>query len=240
VSPPPKRRPVDWRRRVTAAFTEHLPLKASALLLTVAMWFVVGAREPTEEVVSVQFAPLLDSALALRDPAPAIRALVIGRPSEIIKLSSSPLVIRRPIVTGEPDTLVLTLRTNDVEVPEGVEVIVRDVQPRSLTLRFESTSSRRVPVKSALVQRPPYLIASSGAAPVRLEPESVTVRGPRVAVARVRFVPTVRDSITISDTLPHLVDLDTTGLGVSVKPPQVKATFVRIPALKRGIELPRR
>lgn len=232
------RRQVDWRRRVTAAFTEHLPLKASALLVTIAMWFVVGAREPTEEVIGVRFAPQLDSALALRDPAPVVRALVIGRPSEILKLSTTPLVIRRPIVSGEPDTLVLTLRTNDVEVPEGVEVIVRDVQPRSVTLRFESTWSRTVPVKSELVQRPPYSLAEGGVPPVRLEPESVTVRGPRVAVARVRFVPTVRDSITISDTLPHLIDLDTTGLGVTVRPPQIKATFV-LPGGKRA-EPPRR
>jgi len=208
---------------VTAAFTEHLALKASALLLTIALWFAVAAREPTEDVASVRFAPQLDSALVLRDPAPMIRALVIGRPSEILKLANNPLVIRRSIASDAPDTLVLSLRTSDVEVPEGIEVIVRDVQPSSIPLRFESTVSRLVPVRSALLVRAP---SGTVSVPVRLQPDSVTVLGPRRAIARLRFVSTMPDSVVL-DTLAHLVDLDTAGLGVTVRPPQVKAIFLR-------------
>ena len=212
---------MGWRRQVAAAFTERLALKASAVLVSVVLWFVVAAREPTEEVVSVRFAPQLDSALVLRDPPPIIRALVIGRANEILKLSNTPLVIRRQIASDAPDTLVLPLRTNDVEVPEGVEVIVRDVQPRALTLRFEATATRQVAVRSALLVRSPL---GRTAIHVRFDPESVIVRGPRRTVVRLRFVSTVSDSITL-DTLPHLVDLDTAGLGVVVRPPQVKASF---------------
>lgn len=208
---------------MTAAFTEHLALKASALLLTIALWFAVAAREPTEDVASVRFAPQLDSALVLRDPAPMIRALVIGRPSEILKLANNPLVIRRSIASDAPDTLVLSLRTSDVEVPEGIEVIVRDVQPSSIPLRFESTVSRLVPVRSALLVRAP---SGTVSVPVRLQPDSVTVLGPRRAIARLRFVSTMPDSVVL-DTLAHLVDLDTAGLGVTVRPPQVKAIFLR-------------
>jgi hypothetical protein len=225
----PGRHRVGWQRRIAAAFTEHLALKASAVLLAVMLWFVVAAREPTEEVVSVRFAPQLDTALVLRDPAPIIRALVIGRASEILKLSNTPLVIRRPIESDAPDTLVIPLRTSDVEVPEGIEAIVRDVQPRSLTLRFETTTSRVVSVRSALVVRAPPRVSP---VIVRLEPESVTVRGPRRIIARLRFIATVPDSVTL-DTLPHLVDLDTTGLGglgVTVRPPQVKAIFGALPS----------
>ena len=215
---PVARHSIGWRRRITAAFTERLALKASAVLVAVVLWFVVAAREPMEEVASVRFAPQLDSALVLRDPPPMIRALVIGRANEILKLSNTPLVIRRSITSDAPDTLVLALRTSDVEVPEGVEVIVRDVQPRALTLRFESTVSRLVPVRSAIIVRP----VGTPNVTVRLDPESVTVRGPRRTIARLGSIPTVSDSITV-DTLPHLIDLDTTGLGVSVRPPQVKA-----------------
>jgi hypothetical protein len=217
------RQPVGWRRRLTAAFTERLALKSSAVLLAVVLWFIVAAREPTEEIVGVRFSPKLDSALVLRDPPPIIRALVIGRANEILKLSNSPLVIRRPIESDAPDTLVLSLRTSDVEVPEGVEIIVRDVQPRSLMLRFESTTSRVVPVRPAVVVR------ASGPVDdvtMRTEPPMVTVLGPRRAVAQLRFVSTLADSVTL-DTLPHLVDLDTAGLGVTVRPPQVKVIFAR-------------
>lgn len=220
----PSPRPlVSWQRRITSAFTRNLPLKASAVFVAVVLWIVVGAREPIEEVTSVVFAPQLDTAMVVRDPQPVIRALVIGRASEILKLANTPLTIRRPIANDAPDTLVVPLRTTDIVVPDGVEVIVRDVQPHSLTLRFEHIRSRTVPVRSAIrTHMPP----GSPAAALRFEPEVVTVRGPRAAVARLRFVPTLPDSIAL-DTLPHLVDLDTAGLGVVVRPAQVKAIFVR-------------
>jgi YbbR domain-containing protein len=211
-----------WQRRITAAFTQRLALKASAVLLALVLWFVVAARQPTEEVAMVKFAPQLDSALVLKDPAPPIRAYVIGRPSEILKLGTSPLMMRRGVSSDAPDTLTVSLHPADVEVPEGVQVIVREIQPRTLTLRFEPTSSRRVPVRSAIMVR-----ATNGraAAMVRLEPESVTVLGPRRSVALLQYVSTRPDSISI-DTVPHLVDIDTAGLGVAVRPAQVKATFL--------------
>jgi hypothetical protein len=218
------RQPAGWRRRIARALTEDIALKASAVLLAIAMWFLVAAREPMEEVASVRFAPQLDSALVLRDPPPVIRALVIGRANEILKLTNTPLVIRRPVSSDAPDTLVVPLRVSDVEVPAGVEVIVRDVQPHSVTLRFESTMSRVVPVRSAVLVRMQQ--RTNGPVRVRFEPESVTVLGPRRNVARLPFVRTVADSIAM-DTLPHLIDLDTAGLGVTVRPLQVKLSFPR-------------
>lgn len=215
---------IPWRRRLVAAFTDRLALKASAVLLAIVLWFVVGAREPREEYAPVQFAPRLDSTLVLRDPPPPIRAHVMGRPSEILKLATEPLVIRRLIAGDAPDTLALTLRPGDVEVPPGADVIVREVYPQSLTLHFEPRSSRRVPVRSSIMARvQPEL---SGEIAVQLEPDTVTVLGPRRAVAGIDFVRTVVDSILV-DTLPHLVDLDTAGLGATVRPTQVKARFVR-------------
>ena len=174
-------------------------------------------------MVGVRFQPQLDSSLVLRDPSPLIRAVVIGAPNEILKLADTPLTIRRPIASDAPDTLVMSLRPSDVQVPDGVEVIVRDVQPHSLMLHFESTAMRRVPVRSAVVVR-----AAAGRIPVHIDPESVTVLGPRRAVMRVTQIVTVVDTLTI-DTLPHLVDLDTARTGVSVRPRQVKVSFLRTP-----------
>ena len=212
----------DWRRQLIAAFTENLPLKTLAVLLALAMWMLVAAREPMEQVIGVRFAPQLDTSLVLRDPAPLVRAVVLGSPNEILTLANTPLVIRRPVTGDAPDTLVVSLRPTDVVVPEGVEVIVRDVQPRSVTLRFESTTSRYVPVASALLVRAPM----PGPVPVTITPDSVLVSGPRRLVGRIRHVSTVVDSMPY-DTLPHLVDLDTSGLGVTVRPAQVKVGFPR-------------
>ena len=217
---------IPWRRRVAAALTDRLALKASAVLLAIVLWFVVGAREPREEYAPVQFAPRLDSTLVLRDPTPPIRAHVLGRPSEILKLATEPLVIRRQIAGDAPDTLVLPLRPSDVEVPVGADVIVREVYPQSVTLHFEPRSWRRVPVLSSIMARVPPQLSQDIA--VQLDPDSVTILGPRRAVADIEFVRTVPDSIVV-DTLSHLVDLDTAGLGATVRPTQVKARFIRRP-----------
>lgn len=221
MSPP--KPATSWRRRVVSALTDNLPMKASAVLLAIAMWSLVAAREPIEQVVGVRFSPQLDSNLVLRDPPPLVRAVVLGSANEILKLTNTPLAIRRPVTSASPDTLVVSLRPTDVEVPPGVDVIVRDVQPHSVTLRFESTTERFVPVASALMVQ----AASPGPIPISISPESVLVSGPRRLVGRLRHVSTVADSIQL-DTLPHLVDLDTAGLGVIVRPAQVKVSFPRL------------
>jgi hypothetical protein len=188
------------------------------------LWFVVNAKEPQLELVPVQLNTLLDSSLVLRDTLPHLQALIAGSPKELIKLTSAPPQIRRQITADAPDTVVIDLRPDDVQLPDGVDAVVRDVEPRSVTLRFESTWARRVPVRSAIsVTAPP------GPATTAFDPESVTITGPRHLVLRIRSVNTATASIAFTDSLPHLVDIDTTGFGpnVHVKPAQVKVQLAR-------------
>jgi len=214
-----------WRRRLAEAVTQRLALKGTALLLAIVLWFIVTAKEPNQDLVEVQFAPQLDSSLVLKDPPPTIHALVVGTPSELLKLFAHPLVIRRQIAANSPDTVVVDLSTSDVELPPGIDAIVRAVQPHSVTLRFESTSSRVVPVRSA-VQVVSDTLHPSPPVTVRLEPDRVEVSGPRQRVLSLEYVLTARVAIPATDSLPHLVDIDTTRLGLRVKPSQVKVHLV--------------
>jgi YbbR domain-containing protein len=219
-------RPVPtWRRRLAEAFTQRLALKGTALLLAIVLWFIVTAKEPNQDLVEVQFAPQLDSSLVLKDPPPPIHALVVGTPQELLKLFAHPLVIKRQIAANSPDTVVVDLSTSDVELPAGIDAIVRGVEPKSVTLRFESTSSRVVPVHSA-VQVVADTLHPSPPMAVRLEPERVEVSGPRQRVLGLEYVVTVRVTIPATDSLPHLVDIDTTRLGLRVKPSQVKVHLI--------------
>jgi hypothetical protein len=223
-SPPPWRSPAALQRQVTAAFTQQLGLKGMAVLVAVVLWFVVNAKEPQVALVPVRFFPQLDSSLVLRDSLPEMRAIVAGSPKELIKLTSNPLSIHRPVGANTPDTVVVDLRPDDVTLPEGVDAVVRDVQPRSITLRFESTAKRKVPIVSALSVN---ATGVTGPIATRFDPESVLISGPRLRVAQVKAVQTIRTVITFPDSLPHLVDVDTTGFGtLRVKPSQVKVILV--------------
>jgi YbbR domain-containing protein len=223
-APAPRAVPT-WRRRLAESFTQRLALKATAVLLAVVLWFIVTAKEPNQDLVDVQFSPQLDSSLVLKDPPPTIHALVVGTPQELLKLFAHPLVIKRQIAANSPDTVVVDLSTSDVELPAGVDAIVRGVEPKSVTLRFESTSSRVVPVRSA-VQVVSDTLHPSPPVSVRLDPERVEVSGPRQRVLNLEYVATVRVAIPATDSLPHLVDIDTTRLGLRVKPSQVKVHLV--------------
>src|SRR5919205_2979788 len=178
-----------WNQRLRGTFTEHLELKATAFVLAVVLWFMVSSRETAEEIVSVRFAPQLDSSLALREPPRPVSALVIGRRGELMKLVANAPVIRRPIDDEVPDTVSLELRPGDVELPPNVDARVRDVQPRRLTLFFQSDLTRLVPVRMGA--EGPQDPVGRGLS-VRFEPESVRISGPRRSVARITAVHPLR------------------------------------------------
>lgn len=219
ASPP---RPI-WRR-LRGAVAERLGLKATALVLAVMLWVLVSAREPTEGLVRVRVIPVLDSSLVLRDGPPELRALVAGRAADLVKLYANPLVVRRTVGGDVPDTLVLDVGPSDVHIPaelsDGVRVL--DVQPRSVTLRFETKVTRDVPILNdghVVVRTDSGLAVAED---VRFDPREVRATGPRGAVRRLRGIHPFSLAIPIGDTMPHVADLDTAGTGVRVQPMHVK------------------
>lgn len=229
----PQRPPLPPRSRLLALFTQRLGLKATAVFLALVLWFVVNAKEPQIELVPVTFMPILDSTLVLRDQPPQLQAIIAGAPTQLIKLSSHPPMIRRQVTADSPDTLVLDLRPEDVTLPAGVEAVVQDVQPRSVTLRFESTWTRRVPVQSTI-----DIVSAQVPGPLttKIDPESVQISGPRHVVLGISSVRTVKTSLSYPDSLPHLVDIDTTGLdGVRIRPMQVKVQIGPTPVTPAAV-----
>ena len=132
-----------WERQARAAFSDRLALKVTAVALAVVLWFSVSVREPAEQIVSVRFLPSLESGLTLQHPPAPIRALVRGSGRDILKLYSTPPAIRMSIGGNAGDSLTLPLRPADVDLPPGVNAIVRDVQPRRITLTFARARSGR-------------------------------------------------------------------------------------------------
>ena len=223
---PPPIRP-DWRRRLRDITTERLGLKAIALVLALLLWIVVSLRQPTEGYVRVRVTPVLDSSLVLIGAAPEVQALVSGRAADLVKLFSAPLALRRTVSGDVPDTLMLDLTPADVRVPaELAEVVhVLDVQPRAVMLRFESSVTRRVPVKNegrVVVHADSVTAETTPTHDLVFDPDWVRVTGPRRVVRQLRGIRPSSLTIAPGDTLPHIADLDTAGIGVRVEPAQVK------------------
>lgn len=207
------------RWKVSGGLTESLWLKLTAVGLAALLWFSITSREPTAKSVPVRLRLKLDSSLVLRTAPPEINAVVQGTPSELLKLGERSATIERQINAQAPDTLVVDLSADDVELPPNVFAKVTDIYPKRVALEFVPTLTRRVPVRSS-IHVPP--VAGTSDPQVEIDPSRVEISGPRLAVIRVAFVRTDSTTILATDSIPHQVAIDTTGLGVSVKPPQVR------------------
>jgi hypothetical protein len=216
--------PTPWQKRVTAAFTEHLPLKLAATFFAFVIWLVVSGERPTEMVVPVRVEIGVDTLVTLRGPTPEVRALVVGRGRDLMKLWDTPPTISQRLGSDVPDSVSLMLEVNNVELPPGVAGIVRDVSPRSLRLRFDVQTKKFVPVRSAVRVRADSGFRLTG--PVEIDPTRVQLIGERRSVRAIDTVHTAPAELIVRDTLPMTVALDTVGLGVRVNPAVVR---VRVP-----------
>ena len=224
--------PIPWRRRLASAFTEHLPLKLVAIFFSFVVWLVVSGERPTEMVVPVRVEIGVDTSVTLRGPTPEVRALVVGRGRDLMKLWDTPPTIAQRLGSDVPDSLAIMLEVNNVELPPGVAGIVRDVQPRSLRLRFDVQTKRFVPVRSALRVRADSGFRITG--PVQVEPIRVQLIGERRTVRSIDSVATAGIDLVVRDTTPMTVSLDTVGLGVRVNP-----AFVRVRVPVAAVEPPK-
>ena len=223
------------QRWLKAALTERLGYKAAALFFAVVLWLVVSAEEPSEEVVPVKLEASFDTARVLTSTRPELRALVAGRARDLIKLFEKPPIVRRVVTDDAPDSVAVDLRPADVYIPPDVDAVVRDIQPRTLVLVFDVTSTRRVPVANRVRVAIADRAGMTATRLTRVVPDSVTITGPRRVVNTVPFVATVDQTVTVRDTGDFIIPLDLKRLaaGVRVQPTEVRLV-VQMPPLTRG------
>ncbi len=112
------------------------PRALIALLLAAGLWLVVSAEELTSSWITVNVSLALDPDVSLAEPVPVVEALVAGKRRELYKLFPSQLVLQRAVTDESGDSASLELRVQDVSLPTGSDVIVRDLRPRLLHVRL--------------------------------------------------------------------------------------------------------
>ena len=212
------------RDRLTKGFAarvaENFWLKLTAVGIAILLWYIITNKEPTAISVPVRLRLQLDSSLALRAEPTEIYAVVQGTTADLARLEGRTATISRAINAQTPDTLVISLSPSDVNLPGNVgDAHVTDIRPKTVRLEFVPTLTRRVPVRSAVRVT---LLPGEGEPRLEIDPGRVEISGPRLAVIRIAFVRTDTTTILGNDSIPHQVALDTTGLGVTVKPDQVR------------------
>jgi len=110
---------------------------AAAVLLAVILWVIVSAEESAATWVPVRVVLALDSAVALRDPVPPVRAFVVGPRRDLLQLVQSPPLLQRAVTSDDADSVRIELYERDLDLPTGSDARVRDVKPRMLTIRLK-------------------------------------------------------------------------------------------------------
>ena len=115
------------------AFVRHWPLKLAAFALSVLLWAAVASQEVASQLVAVRLELDWADSLDLARPLPSVTALVTGPGREILKLYSTPLVIRSAV----PESALrhpwrLRLTPERLQVPATAKVTVEEVEPRDL------------------------------------------------------------------------------------------------------------
>jgi hypothetical protein len=131
------------------------PRALIALGLATVLWLVVNAEEPATGWVRVRVGLTLTGDVALSEPAPPVHALITGKRRELLKLMSSPPTLQRAITDESTDSARLELRVQDVELPSGSDVEVRDIRPRLLRVLLQHASdTSRTGTRDAAVPQP--------------------------------------------------------------------------------------
>jgi YbbR domain-containing protein len=160
----------------------HLGLKILAIALASVLWLTVAGEHVVERSLRVPLAvrnlPL--SLEIVGDLPSAVDVRVRGSSTQLSRLDPGEVVAMLDLGTARVGTRLFHLRTDEVQVPYGIEVA--HVQPPSLSLQVEKAARRTVPIVPAIDGDPaPGFVVGRRSS----EPSTVEIAGPESHVREV-------------------------------------------------------
>ena len=222
----------------------HLGLKFISVAIALALWFAVAGEQVVERSLRV---PLelhnTPNSLELVDNAPvAVDIRVRGASSQLSHLDPGDVVAVVDLSTAKPGRKLFPLTRDHVRVPFGVDVT--QVSPGTVSLFFERSGTRSVPVQPIVEGEPAAGYVISG---VRSEPREVAVVGPESALKPLREAITepvsvagatrrVRETVTVglADSRLRLERPASATIVVEIEPTPVQRALTNVPVRIRN------
>jgi YbbR domain-containing protein len=165
-----------------SVLTENLALKGVSLGLAMGLWFVI-AGETTSEIglsVPVEMQNFPRDLELVGDPADAVEVRLRASPGIIHALVSGEVSAQIDLAGAGEGERIVHLTPESIRVPFGVKVV--RITPAILTLNFEQTLQKTVPIRPRLVGRP---APGHEVAGILSLPAEVRIAGPRSRVGEV-------------------------------------------------------
>ena len=186
-------------RRVGHWIFGNIWLKLLSVGLALMLWMVVSGEETVERGLRV---PLeltqVPGGLELLGDVPAtVDVRVRGASGTLSRVSAGDVVAVLDLHTAQSGRRLFPLTPDQVRVPFGVEIV--QVLPSAVTMAFELSASREVPIVPAVDGRPApgYVVG-----PLSAEPRAVEVIGPDSAVKRATEV--VTEPVSVEGAKVHV------------------------------------
>jgi YbbR domain-containing protein len=190
---------MTFSRRVMHWVFGNLWLKLLSLGLALMLWMVVSGEETVERGLRV---PLeltqVPAGLELLGDVPAtVDVRVRGASGTLSRVAAGEVVAVLDLHTAQSGRRLFPLTPEQVRVPFGLEIM--QVLPSAVTMAFEMSASREVPIVPAVDGRPApgYVIG-----PLTAEPRLVEIIGPDSAVKRATEV--VTEPVSVVGATTHV------------------------------------
>ena len=215
--------------------SRNWPLKLSALALAVFLWAVVTVLPRTRQsLASVPVRVVLeDTAWTLAGPpTPAtVDVLLGGETRDLLQFprDGEATVVTVPIELVTSQDTVVRLRSDWLRIDQTSGILVENIDPASVRLRFEPTRSAAFPLSLRTAGRLPPDVAL--AQPLALTPAVVRVRGGAHLIDSLDSVPLeALDLGRVTESGIYRLQVDTTGLGTLSVEPAVATVAARVEA----------
>jgi YbbR domain-containing protein len=201
----------------------NLGLKATALGIAIGLYAIVHGTQDAQQTFSVPLvAALPRTELVLSDPLPATIQVSLRGPRAKLRDLRAEGIAPLTLDLHAADATRVELDGTKIDVPAGVRV--ERIEPAELSLHWEKTVSRVVPVRLAVGPVPSGLVLEG---PPSVEPPTVSVHGLARRVEVLQSVTT--DTVDLSQAArgagERRVALIAPDGVLSVEPEQIKVHF---------------
>ncbi len=168
--------------------SSRLGLKFLSVALAIALWFAVNLSRPNQQsqrLVEASVSYNTPQNLVLMDRVSEVEVWLRGNEAAVTTLNPQMVGVLLDLSEARIGTMEVRLGPENVFSPEGVEVI--SVEPTVISLEFDYREQRQLPVREVLEGEP-----AAGARIIsrKVEPDQVTVNGPRSVLERTRSLST--------------------------------------------------
>jgi YbbR domain-containing protein len=157
---------------------DNLALKLASLALAMLLWFVIGEKTSERGLsVPVELKNVPRELELVGEPTNLVDVRVRAAPSVIQRLTPGDVSAQIDLNGVREGEHIVHLTSDDIRVPFGVRVV--KITPSIITMGFERTLVKTVPIRPRVLGRP---AAGFEVAEVTAEPGEVRVAGPKSRV----------------------------------------------------------